>query len=221
MKRLIASTALTLTLAPAALAEKEPHADIYFAASTNGRLFTAGWDHDTDTIISADQRVFEGELGLDPMFPFSGDEPGIGSNLIGTTLSLNLLGGLGAWNGAGYTTSTSGIMVSYGGQDAYSTVGGSVSFLVSQDLHLHPAFTLFGAGGADPANGIYIAAFTVSSSAYAASETFWIVFNLGMSEADHEAAVDWANANLVPGPGGLALLAFAGITSARSRTRRR
>lgn len=221
MKQLIASTLLTLALAPAALAEKEPHADIYFAAGTEGRLYTAGWDHATDQIITPDQRVFEGELGLDPMFPFSGDEPGIGSNLVGATLSLNLLSGLGSWNGAGYTASTSGIMVAYGGQAASSIGGGSVSFLVSQDLDLHPAFTLFGAGGTDPANGIYLAAFTVSSPSYAASQTFWVVFNLGMSEEDHAAAVDWANANLVPGPAGLALLGFAGITSARSRTRRR
>ncbi len=221
MKHVLLPASLALGLASAALADKAPHADIYVWSTSDGRLRTAGWDHATGQIIDPVQRVFEGELGLDPMFPFSGDEPGIGSSLVGSTLSLNLLGGLGAWNGDGFTSSTSGIMVSYGGQDVFSTAGGSLSFVVTQDLDLHPGYTLFGGNGTDPANGIYLAAFTFGSAGMATSETFWVVFNLGMSEADHEAAVDWANANLVPAPGALAILAFAGLTSARSRTRRR
>jgi hypothetical protein len=42
-----------------------------------------------------------------------------------------------------------------------------------------------------------------------------------MSEAEHEAAVEWAEANLVPAPGALAAAALAWVTGARSRTRRR
>jgi hypothetical protein len=197
---------------------KEPHADLFISAS-GGLLTTAGWDHASGEILDPAQRVFEGELGLDPAFPFSGDEPGIGSDLVGATISFNLLAGLGEWNGTAFGASTAGLLASYAGQDALSTTGGSFSFLVSQGLDLHPEFTLFGASG-DPANGIYLASFTVSSAGYGTSSTAWIVFNLGMSEAEHEAAVEWANANLVPAPGALAALAGL-LTSARSRTRRR
>lgn len=216
----IAATA-SLVLASSALADKKaPHADV-FITFTGGRLSTAGWNHATGEIVDATQRVFEGELGLDPAFPFSGDEPGFGSSLVGGTVTVNLLAGLGAWNGNGFDAAGAGLLASYAGQDAFSTTGGSFGFLVSEGLDLHPEFTVFGNGGNDPANGIYLAAFTVSSAGYATSETFWIVFNLGMDEADHGAAVDWANANLVPGPGALAAAALAGLTSARSRTRRR
>jgi len=77
-----------LAVAPSALAE-EVHADIWVSAR-DGALFTAGWDHASGQVINASQRVFEGELGIDPDFPFSGDEPGIGSNLLGiTTVSGN------------------------------------------------------------------------------------------------------------------------------------
>ena len=218
----IASIVVLSSLALASLSfggTKEPHADV-FITFTGGQLSTAGWNHTSGEILDPAQRVFEGELGLDPAFPFSGDEPGIGSDLVGSTVTINLLAGLGSWNGAGFDAANAGLLASYAGQDAFSTTGGSFSFLVSQGLDLHPEFTVFGPGGSDPANGIYLAAFTASSAGYLTSETSWIVFNLGMSEAEHEAAVEWANANLVPAPGVLAALALAGLTSARSRTRR-
>ena len=215
----ILTIAMLSIAAPAAADKKAPHLDLWVTA-IDGVTVTGGWDHATGDLVNASQRVFEAELGLDPAFPFSGDEPGIGSDLVGSTVTINLLAGLGSWNGAGFDAANAGLLASYAGQDAFSTTGGSFSFLVSQGLDLHPEFTVFGTGGSDPANGIYLAAFTASSAGYLTSETSWIVFNLGMSEAEHEAAVDWANANLVPAPGVLAALALAGLTSARSRTRR-
>jgi hypothetical protein len=112
------------------------------------------------------------------------------------------------------------LTASYGGQSASTGTGGSFSFLVSAGLDLHPEFTLSGPGATDPANGIYLAAFRVSAAGFGQSDTFWIVFNLGMPEADHEAAVEWVESNLVPAPGALAMLAL-GTVMARSRTRRR
>ena len=200
---------VTCVFAPLARAE-EAHADIWVTASGNS-LLTGGWDHTTGEIIAPSLRVFEGELGIDPAFPFSGDEPGIGSDLVGTTLTMNLLVGLGAWNGAGFDASTSVLLASYGGQDALSSIGGSFNFLVSPGLDLHPEYTLLGAGGGDPANGIYLASFTFSSGAYATSDTLFAVLNLGMSELDHEAAVAWTEANLVPAPGAIAMLAPGAI----------
>jgi hypothetical protein len=213
----IASALLTLTATTAAMAdEKEPHLDIY-VQSLNGSLFTGGWDHDTGEIVAPELRVFEAEFGIDPTFPFSTDEPGIGSILVGTTLSMNLLAGLGAWNGNGFDGTSAFLLASYGGQDAFSTTGGSFSFLVSEGLDLHPEYTLLGSGNTDPSNGIYLAAFTFSSVGLADSETFYAVFNLGMSEEEHSAAVAWVETNMVPAPGSLALLALAGAARRRRR----
>ena len=215
----ILTIAMLSIAAPAAADKKAPHLDLWVTA-IDGVTVTGGWDHATGDLVNASQRVFEAELGLDPAFPFSGDEPGIGSDLVGTAVTMNLLQGLGAWNGSGFTASSFGLLASYAGQDALSTTGGSFSFLVTAGLDLHPEYTLFAESG-DPANGIYLAAFTVAAGGNTASDTFWVVFNLGMAEAEHEAAVEWAQANLVPAPGVLAAAAIAGLTSARSRTRRR
>ncbi|MBM4099361.1 MAG: hypothetical protein FJ260_05320 [Planctomycetes bacterium] len=215
---ILAITMLSIAL-PAAADEKEVHLDLWVTA-IDGVTVTGGWDHDTGNVVNPFQRVFDAELGLDATFPFSGDEPGIGSNLVGSSITMNLLQGLGAWNGSGFSASTYALLASYGGQDASSATGGSFSFLVTQGLDLHPEYTLSAQSG-DPDNGIYLAAFTVAAGSNAVSDTFWVVFNLGMAEADHEAAVEWAEANLVPAPGILAAAAIAGLTSARSRTRRR
>jgi hypothetical protein len=222
MIRSIATASLaSLALSPAAVAALEGgHLDIWVTAS-GGQIVTGGWDDGTGEVVNPSQRVFEGELGLDPAFPFSGDEPGIGSDLVGTTLSMNLSGTLGTWDGSGFVPSTSMLTVSYGGQWASTGTGGSLSFLVNPGLDLHPDFAMSGPGGSDPANGIYLATLDFGASGLTASAPLWVVLNLGMSEAEHEAAVEWAEANLVPAPGALAAAALAWVTGARSRTRRR
>jgi hypothetical protein len=213
----IASTLFALAATTASVAdEKEPHADI-FVQSANGALFTGGWNHVTGEILFPELRVFEAEFGIDPSFPFSTDEPGIGSNLVGTTLTMNLLAGLSAWNGNGFSSTSAYLLASYGGQDAFSTTGGAFSFLVSEGLDLHPEYTLLASGNADPANGVYLAAFTLSSVGLADSETFYAVFNLGMSEVEHEAAAAWVESNLVPAPSAIALFAVTALMRRRRR----
>ena len=155
--------------------------------------------------------MFAADFGIDPAFPFSTDEPGFTSDLLGSTVTINLLQGLGRWNGAGFDAATSSLFASYGGQDATSTAGGSFGFLVTAGLDLHPEFTLV-----DPLDGVYLASFTASSAGYATSESFYVLFNLGESEIDHDEAIEWVEANLVPAPGALALLA-AGVLAGRRR----
>ena len=180
-------------------------------SSLNGTLITGGFDHTTGTVINPSQRVFAADFGIDPAFPFSTDEPGFTSDLLGSTVAINLLQGLGRWNGAGFDAATSSLFASYGGQDATSTAGGSFGFLVTAGLDLHPEFTLV-----DPLDGVYLASFTASSAGYATSESFHVLFNLGESEIDHDEAIEWVEANLVPAPGALALLA-AGVLAGRRR----
>ena len=218
MKSFVLSS-LVLALASSASADVV-HADIWVTAS-GGSLVTAGWDHTTDTVLNLSQRVFEGEFGADPDFPFAGDEPGVGSDLApGTLITMNLLPGLGSWNGAGFDSTSALLGLQYGPQFAESVLGGSVSAMVPVDgseFHWHPEYFLSGPNGSDPANGIFLAQFTFSTAGLAASQTLWIVFNLGMGEEDHEAAVEWVELNLVPTPGAIALLAVAGLAGRRRR----
>lgn len=62
--------------------------------------------------------------------------------------------------------------------------------------------------------GIYMFSAKLSSPntpSIADSDTFWVVYNYGLDEADHEAAIDWVQTNLVPEPASLSLLAVAGL----------
>jgi hypothetical protein len=54
---------------------------------------------------------------------------------------------------------------------------------------------------------------------YDTSASFWVVFNLGMSEEEHGAAIAWAEANLVPAPSACVLLILAGRFGRRCRHR--
>lgn len=209
-------TASALAVTAAATIGSSAHADgalgDIWISSVGGTLVTGGFDHTTGTVINPSQRVFAADFGIDPAFPFSTDEPGFTSDILGSTMTINLLSGLGRWNGAGFDAATSSLFASYGGQDAVSTAGGSFSFLVTAGLDLHPEFTLL-----DPLDGVYLASFTASSAGFATSETFYVLFNLNESETEHDEAIEWVEANLVPAPGALALLLSGALASRRRR----
>ena len=74
LRSFIVVTAAAAALAMPALAE-EGHEDIW-VTSSGGQLVTGGWDHETGEITSPFLRVFKADMGEDPEFPFSIDEPG-------------------------------------------------------------------------------------------------------------------------------------------------
>ena len=206
---------IVLALPTLALADGEI-GDIWVYAS-NGNLVTGAWDHSTGEVTNPFSRVFAAEFGVDPAFPFSTDEPGIGSSLVGTTITMGLSPTLGVWNGSGFGFSTSTLMGEYGGQSFQTGTGGAFSFLVTAGLDLHAEFTLSGPGLTDPANGIYLATFQFSAAGHGSSEPLWVVYNLGMSEEEHGAAIEWVQSNLVPAPGAMALLGLAAMARRRRR----
>lgn len=216
--RLVAAgTALAATAVVSPLAHAEGgHLDPFVWAQ-DGRIEIGAWDDDENKLHAPMWRVFGADLGEDPDFPFSIDEPGIRSNLNGLTFSLDLDAGLQAWNGSAFASSMSSMSVAYGGSAIGTVGGGSLSFLVGDDFHAHPDFTLAGLAGADPTPGIYLISFRVSSVGYGTSDRFWIAFNLGMDEADHDAAIEWVEANLVPAPGALAVMGFMLVGGRRRR----
>lgn len=213
--RLIVVSAFALTSALASHAVAHD-VDVWITAS-GGMLTTSGYDHDTGRITDPGLRVFGAEVGEDPMFPLAAFDPGFGSDLVGSSVQVMLAPALGLWNGSGFDPAGPTVLsTSYGSSFADTAVGGSLSFLISEGFHVHPDYWL--SEGATP--GIYLVALQLQGQGYESSDPFWFVFNLGMSEEDHDAAMGWVEANLVPGPGALWIItALAGSRTVAGRRR--
>ena len=203
-----------------AQADDEEHGHYDIAAwNDNGILRTGGWDHDEEILAVNNLRVFEAHFGEDPEFPFAIDGPGIGGVAadlglpVNSVLSMNMNAGLDIWNGNGFDASGSSMFVEYGPSSMSSATGGHLDFLISDDYDLHPIYMI------DPAadTGAYLLEFSFSMDGFIASDPFWIVFNLGMDDEEFEESVEWVEANLVPAPGGLALIAVSLVAQRRRR----
>lgn len=180
------------------------------------------------TQLETEGRVFEGEFGHDGI-PFFTDDPGFegdpGVFAPGSTIGFNIMGSLGLWNGNGFDNlnpaSEETLAVSFGPASSTTDTGFVSGFDFVQDastgFDVHLDFTLNGAGGFDPADGIYLLAMQLTSNTYEASETFWIVFDNNIGDAELDLAAEWVEANLVPAPGALALLGLAGLAGAHRR----
>ena len=218
---LLTAGAVALAGTPA-FADGDDHEEEHFdiAVWNNaGTLTTGGWDHDTESLEVANLRVFEAHFGEDPAFPFSIDEPGIGGVAadlgltVGSTIQLNLASGAGVWNGSGFDSTSDVMTIDYGPTSVNSTAGGALDFLVTEDYDLHPIYSI-----ADTAaDGAYILEFTASIDGLGSTDSFWIVFNLGLDDELFEEAVEWTEANYAPAPGALALLGLAGLAGRRRR----
>jgi hypothetical protein len=209
---------VSLATVPAAAELDEEHFDIA-VWNDGGTLRTGGWDHDTEMLVEPEMRVFEAHFGEDPSFPFSIDEPGIGGVAadlglsVGSTLTLRMAAGLGVWNGAGFSAAGTSMTADYGPLSVGSAMGGDLDFLISDDYDLHPVYSI------DPtaATGAYILEFSAMMDGLASSESFWIVFNLGLDDLVFEEAVEWTEANYAPAPGALVAFGVAGMASRRRR----
>ena len=197
---------------------EEEHFDIGIWNNA-GQLQSGGWDHDTESMEVDSLRVFEAHFGEDPSFPFSIDEPGIGGAAAdvgfneGEVLGLQLASGIGVWNGAGFDAAVTSISIDYGPQSINSSSGGVLDFLIADDYDYHPIFSI----DSGAANGSYLLEFTAAMDGYGTSESFWIVFNLGLDDEVFEESVEWVEGNLVPAPGVLAMLSIAGLAGRRRR----
>ncbi len=245
-------TSLTLA-ATGAMAQAEVHFDIS-PMLDNGRIVTNGVTHastvnpwtEQDTSPNAfnyyqhDYRVFAYELGEDPLFPTSSNDPGLNTetgsyvledgstiNLTGTglplgsVLSFTVLTNLQYWHGSGFGAVPDGetLKIEYGDVRTIGTGTGELAplpiktFTSNSNIHLHLDAELFGSlVPASPTAGIYMLAakFQSSDAGVADSLPFWLVYNFGSDESIHEAAIDWVHVNLVPEPASLALLALGG-----------
>lgn len=211
-------------------------------AVVNGQLQTGIVEVDAvsgDEWVVLGQRVFAGELdGLtgfaaDPGF-FSGSLGAAGGPVTvpaGAQLGFTINGPLQAWNGAGLGATSARMRLEFAG-GALSAVsptaagnvagfgiatGATGAFDEHWDFYATDAS---GVAGALPSTGVYVLQVTLSltGTSVSPSEPIWFVLNFGAAEVDHDAAIDWVNANLVPAPGAAgAMLLGAGLVMRRRR----
>ena len=151
-------------------------------------------------------RVFEAEFGESGLAEYT-DEPGWeafpGTFDSDSRVGWNALDDLHRWNGNGFDHELEEtITVSFKAQASFVIGEGAVDgfdLAVAPDgsFHRHLGFLIGHPGKSSPQTGIYL----VELELYATegpehSEPFWIVFNYGMDEDDHEAAVEWVEENM-------------------------
>lgn len=227
MKSLM-STASILITAPVFAGGPAPHGGDIGVAFVGNKIVTSIVEEDGGGHrrgLGTPSRVFESELGTVEFGPFGNDEPGYTSNVLpaGASIGFNILDELKVWNGAGFDGGIGETMqlarfLGTPGEISRATASGFVSgFLFATAdangfIDEHLSHMLRGPdvlrGFADPADGIYLLELELFTDGpgIANSDPYWIVFNLNMDEATHEAAVGFVHDVLVPGPGGLAMM---------------
>lgn len=225
MNRTLMVTGLALALAGTAFAHD---GDAGIRANASGRLETFLVETEPSSGNEPIERVFASEIGTIEFGPFGNDEPGYYTDSLteGTSIGFNIRGELMRWNGGGLDgglaetlqfakflgtpgeisrTTGPGFVPGFD----FATVSGGVF-----DEHL--SHILLGSGG-DPADGVYIIELELTSASHLTSDPYWIVFNLNRPESEHDEAIEWVVANLVPAPGATAFFAAAMALGLRRR----
>lgn len=203
----------------------------------NGQIATGG--HDDEEGVDVDSlRVGGYDFGEVPEDPYNIGDPGFNTNGVSTFVggsSLRLTAGpvngafLSYWDGTGpvnFTTAPAGASLSLSGSPtrSLSLTGTSATYLpASSDsllvgtfaangaLHQHLGSSLASLTGT-PAVGAYLISFELTNpgGAASASDPLYVVYNNGLSEETHDAAISAVEASLVPEPTTLAMLAAGG-----------
>lgn len=216
-KNLSARTGVSLSIvlaasfasALAADGPKEPHADIWIRI-VDGAIVTGSITEGTPgDPIAENERVFAADLGEDPKLPFAAAEPGFQSlpsdETAGAVFSFSVTGPLLAWTGSNVETSDLTMTIEFGPSSVTTDDGAVLGFNFAAQpsglMHDHFFYYLNGSDGGEPAPGVYLLpmSFSGSNPLYAPSETFWVVFNNGLAEEDHDAAIAYAEKYLACG----------------------
>ena len=222
MKTLMSMAGAIAVCAGAATAFAGPgHAGDITLTISGGKMFTAIVPEGGGTAEA--QRVFASEFFDVAGFVFS-DEPGYeiddGTLTPGSGLFLTMRKAVRSWNGSDFSTiATQTITASFGPNSITSnltdaaTGGLLLPVEAGGGLHDHPEVYLN-----DAFAGIYLLELELSSdTGLEKTDPFWIVYNYNADEGDHDTAIEWVNANLVPAPGSLALLGLGLVMGRRRR----
>ncbi len=185
-------------------------------------------DNGSGEFVLPGQRVFGGEMLISDGVS---DEPGFyaqaGALDAGELIGFNVRKALRVWTGTDFSAIASETMrienpagtafVDTPLTDPSSPIaaGWGFTFPASGDLDDHPIYYINGRTGP----GIYLLELelTTTQGGIINSPSFWIVFNDGGDEIQHDAAIDWTEENLVPTPGTACLLGIGGMTILRRR----
>jgi hypothetical protein len=241
LRSFILASVVTLSIT-LSFAKADDHYDIA-PYLVDGKLQTGGLDHSGNAVDpNLSVYGFEfGEDAADPYNPSDpgvNQAAGVGNLPSGATLRYNILSSLLYWDGEGEVRftqpPTSTIVTLLMGTNSRTLTAdsgeqtGSLIQSVASDGSVHKHFTTSLWADAEssnvpgctgyiaPENGIY--AFSLElTMAYNGttytSDPFWLVFNNGMSEDVHGAAME----SFVPEPMTLTLLAMGGMTMFRRR----
>lgn len=196
-------------------------------AIVDGRVVTGIGDHDAQAITDLGERVFAADMSLAGA-NWVADEPGIfieaGSMPDNVGVGFVLEAAVRRWDGTGavdFTALSPAAMTLEFGPLSASTalldgdVGG-FSILYDADsptgFDEHWDFLLDASAG----TGIYLLQLRFTVDGFADSASVWTVFNAGLDEGVHDAAIDYVETVFVPSPGA-AMLGVAGLLAARRR----
>jgi len=223
-------------VSPARADEEHEHEHLDLSPSlVGGQIVSNGWS-DAEGEFHPDERVFGYEFGEDEGDPFFAGDPGFnvrpGSGFNeGSQMGFHLLATLLYWDGADegnivFTAPAAGTSITYNfGNPSLDRVVTDATFdaadrflgsLIdgSGSTHFHINSFIAGPGGDDPADGIYLVQMAILNSQVASlSEPVWIVYNLGLDENLHGAAMEYVETTFVPEPAALMLLAIGGAAA--------
>lgn len=173
-------------------------------------------------IVVPGERVFAAEFAQVGSF-VTVDEPGIfGEPGVFPVASLrfDVSGPVLAWDGNMFSSPGSSTMnIEYGPLSVTTGVGptGGFGFGVGPSgFDEHYEFFL----NSPAPTGIYLLelTFELENTSFGTTDSAFIVFNWGLSEPEHDAAIEWVENNLVPAPGSVALLAAVPLCLRRRRS---
>ncbi|MEX0877065.1 MAG: hypothetical protein WD114_06365 [Phycisphaerales bacterium] len=199
----------------------------YGLAIIDGAVAVGVGDHDDGTISNFGERVFAADMFVSGPNWFA-DEPGIfieqGSLPDNTQVSFTLTDALLYWDGTGpvsFAQAADAMTLGFGpasvstGFDSNPVAGFALNYDANQPggFDEHFDYTIDGSAPA----GIYLLANSFSLTGAQDSEIIYTVFNAGLDESTHDAAIDYVETVIVPAPGPLTLMAVSLLGASRRR----
>jgi len=188
---------------------KEPHGGDILLSIGDGAIVT-GLIDEKEMTIESPVFVFAAELG-DGGTPTLTSNPGFDSAArtfpTGSRVGWNALDGIKVWNGSVFIDApgerftisfTAALQVTV--EDA-PVAGFDLAVQPDGAWHRHLTYLISRADAMPPTPGVYLLNLEMYSTdiSTGTSQPFWLVFNFG-DEANHDAAIAWAEMNLAPQP---------------------